>query len=247
MSGFGEGRERLGGDQPVRKLFGDHFRRKREGCDNLRCAGMYAGAHIVGAGREDPGGFFTTVRSHRLRGEGDLKHLGFSRGKLFRLRVAAQLLIRLLKRTVRGGYIDLHHFASPERTGVGDPDGDGHILFVCRNVRAGHVKSGVGEAVAERILRGNVEGIEITVPDVDAFRVIFVVQVAVAVAERVRRRIIGVVHAPGGGQVAARVRLAGQRVRQGVAAVVAGLAHQKDGVDAVDRLQGFHVDDGAHV
>ena len=100
--------------------------------------------------------------------------------------------------------------------------------------------------MAEGVARFHPEAVEIAVPDVDPFMVIFMVQVPVQVAEFIAEGDIRIGAGPAVGQPAAGVHPAGEDVRQGIAALLALLA-EEDHRGKRDAFQRRQVHGGAAV
>ena len=91
------------------------------------------------------------------------------------------------------------------------------------------------------------EGIEIPVAHEDAIGVVFVIPVAIVVAEGGGGGIIHVIGGPGIGEPAAGDALAQQHIRDDVAAHVAALGDKQSSADTGDGFQGSRIDHAAQV
>ena len=61
--------------------------------------------------------------------------------------------------------------------------GNGNVLGICLHVPYFRLKISITFAIAEAVVRGYVEGVKITVADINAVAVILIVGVTVVVAE----------------------------------------------------------------
>ena len=185
-------------------------------------------------------------RSHVLGGERNRHNLGFTRLQQLCLTETRQNDVRLFNAAlgVRRGVVDLHHVLARDAAGVGDL-----YLHGNRLARAGKgfdalFKRGIAEAVAERVLHGRIVvdvsvrrcGFVVAIAHIDAFRILHVVAIEVAVGEAARVPIGGRrsqivrirVDEPAG-----RVDRTAQHIADRVKADRAGAADPKHRVNAV--------------
>lgn len=127
---------------------------------------------------------FLIVGSHRSRREGNGNRLGLTRREQIGFPKAAKLLIRFLNRSIRCGIVNLYDFFSGECiTNILYGCDNGNVLIICLHVPYFRLEISIAFAIAEAVVRGYVEGVKITVADINAVAVILIVGVTVVVAE----------------------------------------------------------------
>ena len=243
---------------------GDFLKFLIQGADILDFLGLYSliqphqGCHMgipavhahpdhILAGLQHIGGLGGIVAFQVGQLEGNLQLLALPGLEQPGLAEAAQHLHGLFQTGSGSGAVDLDHFPAGESTGVGDLYGYGNLLFVSGSAQGLHGEGGVIQAVAEGIQGLHIEGVEVAVADEDTVGVVFVVPVAVVVAEGGGGGVVHVFFGPGVGESAAGDALAQQHIRHDVAAHVAALGDEQHGADAGDGLQGGRVDHAAQV
>ncbi len=234
--------------QTVGKLLRDGLPVQRQRRRYSGIPGACAYAHIVCPGLQNPDRPLLIIGGHGLHGIGNDKLLGLSRGQFFRLLIGSQLLVRLRQLPCRGGIVHLHHFLARVCTpAVGHLHLHGDSIPVRFHILCLHGEIRVGAAVAKGIRRGHVKGIKITVSHIDSLGIVFIIDVAVHMAELLGAGIIQIILRPCGGELAAGRHLARHHVRQGIAADIARLAHEQDGIDSLFPPEEFGVNDAAHI
>ena len=145
-------------------------------------------------------------------------------------------------------HIQLGHFlAGIGIAGIGYGSLYGHHTALGLHTCGTDGKGGIAEAEAKGIGRLHTEGIKVTVAYIDAFLIVFVVQIPIEIAELIGEGNVCILLGPGIGQLAAGCHIAADHVRKGMAALGTQLTQVQNGIDSGDLLYKGHIDGAAAV
>ena len=169
--------------QQIPDLEGDFLFVQLQGKNDFCIAGMDPCTHIIGAGFQNPRRPGRIIGSHGRCFKPDRQGFRSSRRQFLCFRVCGQLLVGFFQFPRRRRAVNLNHLPARKGSGVRHADMNGDFPFIRFASGAFNAESRVGQTVPERILRGDIECVEIPVSDIYPFRIVLIVRVAVAMAE----------------------------------------------------------------
>ena len=171
----------------------------------------------------------------------------FTGSDQLRLGKGCQGLVFLAQFPCGGRHIQLHHFLAGEIAGIFHLRLQAHLGFIHLGVTTGDGKVRIAQAKSKGIGRFDPEGIEIAVAHIDALFIIFLLQIAIAVAIFIRKGNVAIALSPGIRQLCAGADRTGENVRHRQAALAAGLANIQHRTHALNPIQKTHIHTAAAV